>query len=64
MIIDVSYISQHEGNVRNNMLGKLQMILGIDGTTASPIIGNLIGRNLTRKKIFIDTLVVQVHGTP
>ena len=42
------------------MLEKLLIILGIDGATTSPIIGNLIESSLACKNIFIDTLVIQV----
>ena len=36
------------------------MILDKDGTITSPILINLIGRSLTCKNMFLDTLVVQV----
>ena len=36
------------------------MILDIDGTITSPTHGNLIGKSLVYKNIFIDTLGVQV----
>ena len=54
------HISEHASNVRNNILGKLWMILDKDGTITSPILINLIGRSLTCKNMFLDTLVVQV----
>ena len=43
-----------------NILGKLCIILDIDGTLASPILVNLIGRSLACKNIFTDTLVVHI----
>ena len=49
-------------NVRNNILGKLPMILDIDGTFISPTLESLIGKSLACKNIFIDILVVQVTG--
>ena len=54
------HISEHASNVRNNILGKLWMILDKDGTITSPILINLVGRSLTCKNMFLDTLVVQV----
>ena len=54
------HISEHASNVRINILGKLWMILDKDGTITSPILINLIGRSLTCKNMFLDTLVVQV----
>ena len=53
---DVSYISIY----RNNILGKLPMILDIDGTIISATLESLIGKSLACKNIFKDTLVVQV----
>ena len=44
---------KYASNVTNNILGKLQMILDIDG------IGNLIEKSPAYKNIFIETLVVQ-----
>ena len=44
---------KYASNVTNNILGKLQMILDIDG------IGNLIEKSPACKNIFIETLVVQ-----
>ena len=46
--------------VRNNILGKLQMILDIGGTITSPTIENLIGKSLACKNIFTETLVASV----
>ena len=60
MMTDVSYISLHASNVRNNMLGKLRMILDIDGTITNPTLGNLIRKSLECKNIFIGFLLVQV----
>ena len=57
---DVSYIFQHANNVRNNVLGKLRMILDIAGTITNPTLGNLIQKILVCKNVFIDTLVVQL----
>ena len=53
---EVLYISLHASKVRNNILW---MILDIDGTVASPALGNFIGKSLGGKNIFKDTLVVQ-----
>ena len=60
---DMCHISEHASNVRNNILGKLWMILDKDGTITSPILINLIGRSLACKNMFLDTLVVQVIHT-
>ena len=40
------------------ILGKLPMILDIDGTIISPTLESLIGKSLACKNIFIDTLVI------
>ena len=48
--------------IRNSILGKLRMILDIDGTITSPTLKNLIGKSLACKNIFIDTLVVKFTG--
>ena len=36
------------------------MILDIDGTITSPVLGTFIGRSLACKRFFVDTLVVKV----
>ena len=59
-ISPIIYLHIHASNVRNNILGKLRMILDTDGTIISPILESLIGKSLACKNIFIDTLVVQV----
>ena len=47
-------------NFRNNILGKLRMILDIHGAITSPTLENLMKNSLECKSIFIDILVVQV----
>ena len=59
---DRCIIYLNASNVRSNILGKLRMILDVDGIIASPILESLIGKSLACKNIFIDTLVVQVTG--
>ena len=39
---------------------KLRMILDVDGTITSPILGSLIGKSLAGKNTFTDTLVAPV----
>ena len=43
---DASYISYHASNVRNNILGKLRVILDIDRTIPGPTLENLMGNSL------------------
>ena len=54
------HISQTCKQCQKQYTGETMDDLDMDGTIKSPTLENLIGKSLTCKNIFIDTLVVHV----